>query len=161
MDLFIEIFGKGEELGYMQISARAFAFFFFTLVLIRISGRRSFGMHAPFDNIIIVLLGSILSRAVVGASPFWPTTLCCLVITVLHRIVGRLSVKYSFIEKIIKGEKILLYQDNKIIEKKLFRSLVSQADIEEEIRLTFKQESYDKIKKIYMERCGRISIIEK
>lgn len=57
-------FESGQELGPWQMAACAVAVFFSALVLIRASGRRSFGQHSPFDARITVLLGAVLSRAV-------------------------------------------------------------------------------------------------
>src|SRR5215831_11046179 len=72
------LFGEGKDLDCLQMSCRAVVAFFITLVLIRMAGIRTFGKKSAFDNVIIIMLGSILSRVVVGASPFIPTTLGCL-----------------------------------------------------------------------------------
>src|ERR1700733_6885187 len=57
MHLLIEIFGEGKDLTFLQMTARGIVVFFLALLLIRISGRRSFGMHMPLDNIISIMLG--------------------------------------------------------------------------------------------------------
>jgi hypothetical protein len=73
MKWIVWLFGQGSELEIWQMMARAVAIFFIALLLIRASGRRFFGQHAPFDACVTVLLGAVLSRAVAGASPFWAT----------------------------------------------------------------------------------------
>jgi hypothetical protein len=37
------------------------------------AGLRTFAKQSTFDNIIVILLGAVLARGVVGASPFWST----------------------------------------------------------------------------------------
>jgi uncharacterized membrane protein YcaP (DUF421 family) len=49
MDTVITLFGEGRELNALQMAVRAMVVFFCCLVLIRISGRRSFGQRSPFD----------------------------------------------------------------------------------------------------------------
>ena len=56
--------------------------------MIRIAGRRSFGQKTPFDACTTVLLRAILSRAVVGASPFWSAVGATMALVVMHRAVG-------------------------------------------------------------------------
>ena len=72
MELLREIFGSGKDLGILQMSARALVVFVVCLVLIRLAGRRSFGMRMPFDNVMAILLGAVLSRAVTGARAAMP-----------------------------------------------------------------------------------------
>ncbi len=155
------LFGSGENLNALQMSMRAFVLFIYLLFLIRISGRRSFGLNAPFDIIIMVLLGAILSRAIVGASSLLPTAAACLIITILHRIVGILAVSHSSLEDIVKGQKILLFQDGKFINEGLHRGLVSKEDLYEAVRLSLNQDNFNNIDKIFIESNGKISIVKK
>lgn len=60
MHFIHELFGQGKNLNSLQMTCRGIVVFFFALILIRISGRRSFGIRTPLDNIIIILLGTIL-----------------------------------------------------------------------------------------------------
>ena len=121
MDIFIQIFGIGKDLTAWQMSARSIAIFFIALLLIRISGRRSFGVRAPLDNIIIILLGSVLSRAVVGASPFIPVVVACFATVVLHRCIGWLIANSRLVAWLIESDKIMLFEKGRYIPRNLKR----------------------------------------
>ena len=88
MDILSTLFGHGKDLNSLQMICRAAVSFFLTLILIRIAGIRTFGKKTPFDNVITIMLGSIFSRVVVGASPFIPTTLACLAFVLIHRLLA-------------------------------------------------------------------------
>src|ERR1700761_5027241 len=100
MEILLKIFGEGKDLSALQMSCRGIVIFFVALVLIRISGRRSFGVRTPLDNIITISLGAIMSRAVVGASDFVPVIACCFAIVLLHRATGWLIAGHNRIGKI-------------------------------------------------------------
>lgn len=55
---------RRAELEAWQIAAGAIAVLFFALMLIRASGRRSFGQHSPFDACITFLPSARLKGAV-------------------------------------------------------------------------------------------------
>jgi len=55
MELLIKIFGEGKDLDALQMSSRGIVMFFIALVLIRLSGRRSFGVRTPLDNMWVSL----------------------------------------------------------------------------------------------------------
>lgn len=84
---------------------RALAVFVLTLAMIRLSGRRSFGQRRPFDACIAVLPGSVLSRAVVGASPFWPTVFACFALVAVRRLVSVASCRSPWFERLASGDK--------------------------------------------------------
>jgi uncharacterized membrane protein YcaP (DUF421 family) len=161
MNIILELFGEGKDLSIVQMSCRAIVIFFIALVLIRITGRRSFGMRTPFDNVITILLGAILSRAVVGASSFIPTVAACCIISILHRLLAWLCISYPSLANFIQGKKIPLYENGHLIEENMTRGLISKEDVLAQARLSIHMESLDKIEKCYLENNGHISIVKK
>ena len=161
MELIVKIFGEGKNLDAWQMSSRGVLIFFIALILVRISGRRSFGVRTPLDNIITILLGAILSRAVVGASEFVPVVICCFVIVLLHRLFGWLVAGNKRFARIMEGDKITLYENGKFNKDHLKRGLVGEEDIMQGVRESALTENMEKIDKVYLERNGGISVVKK
>lgn len=161
MEILVSIFGDGRNLNFLQMSARGIIIFIVALLLIRISGRRSFGLGAPLDNIITILLGAILSRAVVGSSPFLPVIISCLVIVLFHRFFCWLLARSKKFSKLVEGEKILLFKDGEFISGHLKRAQMSQEDAMQGVRRSALTEDLSNIEHIYIERNGEISAIRK
>jgi uncharacterized membrane protein YcaP (DUF421 family) len=161
METIIKLFGEGKDLNALQMSDRGILMFFIALILIRISGRRSFGVRSPLDNIITISLGAVMSRAVVGASDFVPVVVCCFVIVLLHRFVGWLIANSKPFGRFIEGEKILLFEDEMFKKDNMKKALVCQEDLMQGVRKSALTEDMDKIDKVFMERNGEISAIKK
>lgn len=161
MHLFYEIFGEDKNLDVLQMACRAIAVFLIALVLIRVSGRRSFGVRTPLDNIILILLGATLSRTIVGASPFVPVIVACFVIVLLHRLFGWVISRSKRFGKIMEGDKILLFENGKFIHQNERRALVCREDIMQGVRKSALTDDMDKIDRVYMERNGEISALKK
>jgi uncharacterized membrane protein YcaP (DUF421 family) len=161
MNLLIQIFGEGKDLNALQMSSRGVVMFFIALALIRVSGRRSFGVRTPLDNIITISLGAVMSRAIVGASDFVPVVVCCFVIVLLHRLFGWLIASSKPFGRFIEGEKILLFEDGMFQKENMKKALVCQEDLMQGVRKSALTEDMDKIEKVYMERNGEISAIKK
>ena len=155
------IFGQGKDLDTLQMVCRGAVVFIIALVLIRISGRRSFGIRTPLDNIILVLLGAILSRAVVGASPFVPTIVTCTVIVIMHRCFGYFIARNDSFGKLVEGKKILLFKDNKFIKENMKKGLVCEEDIMQGVRKSALTDNMENIDTVFIERNGEISAIRK
>lgn len=161
MEIVNTIFGTGKDLNALQMSSRGIAMFIVALVLIRISGRRSFGMRTPMDNIVVVLLGAVLSRAITGASAVVPTICAAFVIVTVHRAFSVLTIKNRWLARFAEGEKIILYKEGQFIQRNLTRALVSQEDVMQGIRETALTDDLSKIDIVYMEKNGQISLIKK
>ena len=161
MDIIDRLFGHGEDITPLQMTVRAIIVFFITLILIRIGGVRIFGRRSAVDTIIVITMGSVLARGIVGASPFLATISASAAMIVIHRLLGWLSAKYRRIEIIIKGDHVLLYTNGKIIPKNLEKTSLSKEDLEESLRLETKSNSLDKVESAYLETNGRISFIMK
>lgn len=155
------IFGDTRDLLWYQMCYRAAAVFVLALILLRISGRRSFGMKSPLDNVIAVLIGALLSRIIVGASEFIPVISASLTLVVLHRMLGWLTVHNKKISTLLHGEKICLYQNKTFIKENMRRALVCEEDIMLGVRRCMMSEGMDGIESIYMERNGEISVVKR
>src|SRR5215211_2951489 len=105
MEIIHTIFGQGKELNEWQMAARAFVLFFITLAIIRVAGMRTFGKKSAFDDIMVIMLGAVLSRAITGASAFLPTVTAGVVLAVVHKIVAWATVNNKALSKFFKGEK--------------------------------------------------------
>lgn len=161
MDWITLLFGHGKDLTVIQMCMRGITVFIIALLLIRVSGRRSFGLHTPLDNIITILLGAILSRGVVGASPFLPVIFCCLVIVLLHRLLGSIVSKSEAFSKLLEGDKMLLFKEGQFIEKNMKRAQVCKENILQAIRESALTDDLQQIDRVYIEKNGAISVIKK
>ena len=161
MHILYELWGRGSDLNCLQMSCRAAACFFIALILIRFTGMRVFGIQSAFDTCIIIMLGAVLGRAVVGASPFISTICASTVLVVIHKIIGELSVKNQRISHLVKGRPLSLYKDGILNERNMRKCCLSYGDVMEEIRIKLNQNGLENIEEIFMERTGKISFIEK
>jgi uncharacterized membrane protein YcaP (DUF421 family) len=161
MEIIYKFFGQGKDLSIIQMVMRGVAVFVIAFVLIRIAGRRSFGIRTPMDMIINILLGAILSRAVVGASPFLAVVICCLAIVILHRMMEWLLANHDKSARLLEGNKIELYSMGTFKRDNMKKALVCEEDILQGIRKTALTEDLSKIDKVYMERNGEITSVKK
>jgi uncharacterized membrane protein YcaP (DUF421 family) len=102
MEIIDTFFGHGNNLNILQMSVRAITLFFVALILIRFTGMRVFGIKSAFDTCVIIMLGAVLARAVVGASPFIPTIVASTALVVVHKIIANISVTNQSISHIVK-----------------------------------------------------------
>jgi uncharacterized membrane protein YcaP (DUF421 family) len=161
MDILNDLWGHGTELSCLQMSLRAAASFFIALILIRFTGMRVFGIKSAFDTCIIIMLGAVLSRGVVGASPFIPTVCACAVLIIIHKIIAVISVSNRTISHLVKGKPLSLYKNGILNDKNLRKCTLSYGDVIEEVRISMNQNGLENIEEIFMERTGKISVIEK
>jgi uncharacterized membrane protein YcaP (DUF421 family) len=160
MNIILELFGSGKDLTILQMCCRGFVIFWLSLLLLRISGRRSYGLKSPLDLIISILLGSVLSRAVVGASPFLPVVCCTLLIVILHRLFSWINIHNKTFRHLTEGQKILLFENGNFLEKNMDRALVDREDVIQKVRKQTFQNDLEGIDKIYMERNGEVSVVK-
>jgi uncharacterized membrane protein YcaP (DUF421 family) len=161
MEILIKIFGEGKDLTVWQMSARAVTVYFIAMALIRISGKRTFAKKTGFDTIIQIIFGAVLSRAIVGASPFMATIGACLSLVLLHRVLAWLIIKNKHIEHFFKGDRVELYKNGQINNKNLDKSLMTRDDLMSDVRLKSNLDSYDDVEAIYRENTGELSVVKK
>lgn len=161
MKFLNEWWGINENISSLEIAARSAVMFIAALLLIRLAGMRPFGKGEPFDQIITFLIGGILSRGVVAATPFVPTIVSMIVIILVHKLFAKLSIYNKWFGARVKGEKVLLYRDGTFIRENMHRVNITEHDILEDLRLEVQLGNMEKIQEAYMERTGKISFVKK
>ncbi len=161
MKFLNEWWGINQNISPFEIAARSAVMFLIALLLMRITGMRPFGKGEPFDQIIAFLIGGILSRGVVGATPFFATIISMVVIVIIHKVLAKLSIYNKTFGAAVKGKKLLLYSDGVFIRKNMNNVDITENDILEDLRLEVQLASLDSIAEVYMERTGKISFVKK
>src|ERR1700741_2666135 len=134
MEFLYELMGRGSHLNPLQMSVRGIFVFIFCLILIRFSGRRSFGMRMPFDNVVAMLMGAVLSRAVTGESPFMATLCASTTIAVLYRLFAWVALYSDKFGSLIKGEAKVLYDNGEMNRENMKYALITEKDLKEGLR---------------------------
>ena len=161
MNLLHAIFGQGRDLTAFQMVARSVVSFFLTLVMIRVAGIRTFGKKSAFDNVIVIMLGSIFSRVVVGASPFVGTTVACFAFVLIHRLLGWVSLYNDVVGRWVKGDATSLYANGTPNKRNLRSARISDKDLLESVRQRINENALDNVDEIIQERNGEVSVIKK
>ena len=149
-----------KELTFLQISLRGVIVFAATLVMVRLSSKRSLAEKTAFDAVLIVILASMLARAINGSAPFFPTLGTGFVLVILYRLLGAAAYYSHRFGILIKGKPVLLVQNGRLERKNMRRSYISEHDIEEDMRLNARTDDLSQIKVARVERSGDISFIK-
>jgi uncharacterized membrane protein YcaP (DUF421 family) len=150
-----------KDLTFLQISLRAVIVFLATLIMIRFGHKRSLSRKTGFDAVLMVILASVLSRAINGSAAFFATLGGGVVLVVVHRLLAFIAFHSHAFGILIKGQPELIIDNGDLIFRTMRRNHISKHDVEEDMRLDARTEDLKDIRKGYVERSGDISFIEK
>ena len=157
------LLGIGTEpraLTFLQVSILGVIVFIATLIMMRLSSKRSLAEKTAFDAVLIVIIGSMLARAINGSEAFFPTLGTGFVLVFLHRLFGIAAYYSHTFGILVKGKPVVLMQDGKLQRKNMLWKHISKHDLEEDMRLDVKTEDLSKIQVARLERSGDISFIK-
>jgi uncharacterized membrane protein YcaP (DUF421 family) len=155
MDQFL---GWSKLLEY-GLYARGIIITLYAIVLFRTNSNAIYGEHSPLDFIIYIILGAILGEAIVNNIPLIPSMIVCLLIVIIHRFLAYLSYKNHKFGKYIKGQKVILINRGKYIEKNMRCCRLTANDVLQSLRIQHSMNSIKSIKRATLERGGQISFI--
>lgn len=150
-----------KDLTFLQISTRGVIVFAFTLLIVRLSDKRSLSKKSAFDAALLIILASVLARAINGSASFFATLGGSAVLVALHRILAYLSCRFPRFRLLIKGRPNEIVRDGKFIRPNMRRDQVADEDVHEDLRLDAKTEEISDIQVARLECSGDISFIKK
>src|SRR5881227_3610810 len=127
---------RPDELTFVQISLRGVVVFVATLIMVRLGHKRSLSRKTAFDAILLVILASVLSRAINGSAAFFATLGGGVVLVILHRLFAFLAFYSHRFGILVKGRPDVIVRDGQCDVAMMWRNHVSTHDLDEDIRLS-------------------------
>jgi len=151
---------NGRDPNTLQMCLRAVIILIVGLAIVRIAGKRMFGEWGAIDIVIMILIGSNLSRALTGTVPFVPTIVATTLLVALHQLLTHAIVWLPPLGPLLKGQPRRLMQHGRWDRKAVRRSGLGEHDLQEALR-GHGLRSEEKAEEAWLERDGSISIIKK
>jgi len=161
---FETLLGLGVEprdLTFAQISLRGIIVFLATLAMIRLGHKRSLARKTSFDAVLLVILASVLSRAINGSSAFFATIGGGVVLVLLHRLFAYFAYHSHRFGILVKGSPDTIVRDGECDVAMMRRNHVSTHDLDEDMRLDAHLDDLSKVRIARVERSGDISFIKR
>ncbi len=150
-----------KNLTFVHISVRGIVVFIATLAMVRLGHKRSLSHKTPFDAVLLVILASVLSRAINGSAAFFATLGGGVVLVLLHRLFAYLAFYSHTFGILVKGKPEILVRDGEYDFHTMRRNHISKHDLEEDMRLDANIDDLSKVRLARVERSGDISFIKK
>lgn len=157
---FLGLGVEPKHLTFLQISFRGIIVFVVTLVMVRLSSRRSLAEKTAFDAVLLVIIASVLARAINGSASFWPTLGSGFVLVGLHRLLALTAYHSHAFGILVKGKAVVLVENGELRCENMRTNYISEHDLEEDMRLDAATDDVSKIKLARVERSGDISFIK-
>lgn len=148
-----------DQLTVAQMLVRTVIVYTVTVVIVRWGEKRFFGKNTAFDLVLSIVLGSVISRAINGGAPFFPTLAASVLLVALHRVLATLAFRSDRFGDWIKGHSRVLVEDGEIQWDAMEESHLSEHDLRGALRLTAQISDPSKVKTARLERSGDVSVI--
>ena len=145
----------------MDIALRAVVLFAFVFLLTRVIGRRELSSLAPFDLILLIVVGDAIQQGLTQDD--YSVTGAVLVIgtlALLQVLMSFMSFKFPRLRPVLEGEPVIIFEDGKPVDRNLRRERLTVAEIAAQARLQ-QIESLDEVKWAVLETNGQIAFIKR
>ena len=154
------LLGLGQDtLTLAQMLLRTLIVYLTALVVVRLGEKRFFGKSTAFDLVLSIILGSVISRAINGSAPFFPTLAASLALVGIHWLLAALAFHSDRFGNLIKGQARILIRDGELKWEAMRSSHLSEQDLRSALRVQSQIEEPSGVKVARLERSGSISVI--
>ena len=150
---------ENRDINVFQMSLRALIVFFLAIAMLRIGDKRFMGKSTALDVMLGIVFGSVVSRAITGNAPFFPTLAAAAILVGLHWMLSALAFRSHVIGALFKGRSRTLVVDGEINWDEMKSAHLSEHDLHEAMRLSGNCTDVRVVKSAHLERNGEISIL--
>ena len=144
---------------FAEMIIRAVGVYVGALLIVRLAGEaRLLGKHAAFDIFLGIIFGSMISRPVNAAAPFFETIAVGAVLVGVHWIFGALAFRWHAFGNLVKGRPAVLLENGEIRWDAMRANHFTERDLQETLRL-HNVDDPKAVKAATLERNGKVSVI--
>lgn len=150
---------KAQDLNTLQVCVRAIVVYLVLIGYVRFAKKRFLGRATGFDAILVIIIGSIASRAISGTAPFVPSLAGTFILVLFHWCVSYVTEDRPRLSALIKGRDTVLVKNGRVDRQALKAAHMSEDDLYEDLR----EKGIDApalLKEARLERSGRLSVIK-
>ena len=145
----------------MDIALRASVLYVFVFVVMRTMGRRELSRLAPFDLVLLIVLGDAIQQGLTQSdNSVTGAIIAVSTIALLQVGTSYFSFRLPLVRRVLEGEPLVILQDGKPIERNLRRERLTADDIAEEARQQ-QISSLEHVQWAVLEPNGKVSFIQK
>lgn len=142
----------------LEVAFRTSFMFIFTVVLVRLLGKRGMGQLAPFELVIIIALGSAVGDPMLYPDvPLAHAMVVVAIIVSFQRALIRLTDRNEVVERFIESEPALFVRDGVVQLDLLRREHFGRNELFETLREEG-VEQLGQVRRAYLEPSGRVSV---
>lgn len=163
-DFLVDLMGlhaTADTLTTSQICWRTGVVFLIAILLLRVSGRRTFASNSGLETVVKFMLGAILSRAIAGDSPFGVIIAAAVTLVLLHRLLAYATYFFPPLGRWLKGESSILAEGDTIYHHELRRASISEQAMHAAVRGAANVDDLAQTKTVRLEHDGTVSVVKK
>lgn len=163
METLNAIFGVQDHLAWYQECARAVLIFAYGLLMMRLSGKRTFVQWSAVDLVISFIVGSSLARALTGSAPMAGTLAAVAVLILLHALVAHWVARSTRAARILEGRAVPLIDHGRIDHAARRAHMISEADLAAALRRqgVDAETGLANVKSVTLEPNGELSVVKR
>jgi uncharacterized membrane protein YcaP (DUF421 family) len=148
-----------KDFTLLQVLLRSVVTYLVGLAILRLGRNRFLARESAFDVVLAFILGSVLSRAINGTSPFLLSLVASIALVAIHQAFAWVSYRSRRFERLVDGEPEPVVSKGGIIEKASRFHMLTEANIKAALRLKTQLDDLSRIEVARVECNGEISFI--
>ena len=149
------------SMPWWQFVVRGALSYLALLILLRVTGKRTFSEMSPFDIVVLVIVGGVLRSAIVAhdESLLGPLIAVSTILS-LDKLLAHAAARNERVCRWLEGSPLLIASAGAVISQALRRAGIPKAAVERELRL-HQMHSIAEVDEMRLEPNGKVSVLKR